>query len=645
MKATPYNGWPYPNTPADEATIPSHVEGFILPIDAAVAQLQATVGISSGSDFELSLKNLSDEIKNRLPYRVIRSGANLDDFTATEDILFASLTGVTNAPAASIGLVEVRNAGGNISQRWRSLVNPLSYMWVRRKAGSRAWTPWIQDSYIGMAPPSSVSISDIREVAVYPIQSVTHEALPITKVGTLRVEPASGELIQTYVTWEPVPQIYQRSSRNATEWNDWVRQVNRSEIDAINHRFDALPASAPTGSASDDFSTPYRAPLDSASFPSATVSTKPYSDIPQALSSDRLTAWSVGGAALRETSDYGANWVSLRDENGANPFAGTMTESVVQLDNGELMITNYSAAASRRSVWVTEGYKPGSLGKVVRTLEARAPMIKFTSAWSQSNYQSIVLINEYGPKTGMLWTGQEVKPEENARYTYLSTDYGRTWRTIFDLNKYLKESQNHATTDLQHLHGVAWDPYWDRIWVSFGDGMGGAGSNGIVYSDDMGETWNTAHYYKGSTPPHQVVGIQPMPQCVLFYGDMGPDVIRIDRSQGKYKPGGYKTVVAFNSSANGKHLCQGFTRVRRAGDDAPALAVFSAEGEASPSFAIYTMDGFTFHEIWRDDQNQSAGMGGRSIIGPTLTGKVIISSNDLKVSGSWSEIVLPAPGY
>lgn len=362
------------------------------------------------------------------------------------------------------------------------------------------------------------------------------------------------------------------------------------------------------------------------------------------MSKDRLRGWNQNTASVSETRDDGVTWTQINDKDGVNPFAGSTVESVRQLDNGELLITCQRGSTSRREIWVSGNLDNPTERTFTRTLEARAQFIKFTAAWSQSDYGSIVLVNEYGPKTPT-WTGNEIAEGDNARYTYLSTDYGKTWATIFDMNTYLTEAQERTTVEGQHLHGVAWDPYWDRIWVSFGDNLGGNGSNGIVYSDDFGSTWKTAHFYTGTTPPHQVVGIQPMPKCVLFFGDMGPDVIRIDRSEGKSKPGGYPTPVAFESTASGKHLCQGFIRARREGDDAPTLVVWSSEGQTGPSFAVVTMDGYTFKEIWRDNVDNPSGFGGRSIVGPTLRGQTIISSNDRKVSGMWSEVRTPAPGY
>lgn len=595
-------------------------------------------------------------VANRVPFRVTTAtvggvGVDLDTLTTTEDVLFTGAAGLLNAPDTSVGMMQVRNASGNISQVWRPLVRTTPVAWARVKAGANAWSRWSLTTPQGLTQPSSVSFNDMTGPGIYPIQNTSHAGMPVATAGTLEVLPATGLLLQRFTTWGYTQTVYMRSQLNSTSWSNWAKAPTPADISTINSgisgldgRVTTLEEAPPTegGTGVEVFAAPTRAALTAQP---ASVVSKGAAAIIMSLSKDRSRGWNANTSSVSETRDDGATWAQLTNSDGSNPFAGSTVESVRQLDNGELLVSNYSAADDRRHLWLSEGYNTGTI-TFAKTLTARAPLIKFTSAWSQADHGRIVLVNEYGPKTGSQWGGRDVAPGENARHTYLSTDYGKTWTNVFDLNTYLIDVQGATSTDHQHLHGVAWDPYWDRIWVSFGDNSGGNGSNGIVYSDDLGETWETAHFYgSGTTPPHQVVGIQPMPKCVLFYGDMGPDVVRIDRSEGRYKAGGYATPVAFDSTAAGKHLCQGFMRADRKGDDAPALAAFSSEGATAPSFAIATLDGYDFVEIWRDPAGQASGMGSRSIVGPTLRGKVIISSNDQKVSGQWSQITTDAPGY
>jgi len=178
--------------------------------------------------------------------------------------------------------------------------------------------------------------------------------------------------------------------------------------------------------------------------------------------------------------------------------------------------------------------------------------------------------------------------------------------------------------------------------------MGGKGSNGIVYSDDLGSTWNFAyHTPEGASSSAQMVGILPMPKVIMFFGDTTPAVERIDRSEGK-KKSTYTLVTAYSSTAEGapKHLCQGYHRGSRVGDDAPALMAFGTEGAVGQDFVVATMDGINFKEIWRNTASVPAGYGVRSAVGPTVSGNFLVSTNaNGGVTGQWAMMKIPATGY
>lgn len=596
--------------------------------DAAITDTTTKYGGLSSRIALVETKNTAqDTTLVSLSTKVLQRG----DLSSADNDLFTLLTNehqgrwrvtslsVKNTPTPSLGYVDVLRNGtdGRVTLIY-TVSNTGPTVQYSAVYASGSWGAWIPSTWNMGLLKTGIDWNTLKYPALYGIQFTKHPNQMAPTVGTLEVLLSSGNIIQRF-TEDAAPHTVWYRKFNGTTWSE----------------------PEPAGG----FSTPERGELRA-----LTISTtsKSGSQIMMSMSKDRLRGWNQNTSSVSETRDDGVTWTQINDKDAANPFAGSTVESVRQLDNGELLITCLRGATSRREIWVSDKLDDPAERTFTRTLEVRAPFIKFTSAWSQDDNGPIVIVNEYGPKTPT-WTGQAVAEGENARYTYLSTDYGLTWNSIFDLNNYLTNTQGRASVDNQHLHGVAWDPYWDRIWVTFGDNMGGNGSNGIVYSDDMGVTWETAHYYTGTTPPHQCVGIQPMPKCVLFFTDNvtpgRPDVVRIDRKEGRYKAGGYTTVDAWESTAEGKHLCQGSSRIMRRGDDAPALAAYCSEGTPAPSFAIATMDGYKFKEIWRDGVDNPSGFGSRSIVGPTKRGKVIISSNDQKVEGMWSEIKMEAPGY
>lgn len=565
----------------------------------------------------------------------ITSGGDIDTLYGSAAVGHYRIdsTSVTGTPVPKLGTLEVsfNSASGRTIQIFTD-ADPANVTQYSRIRSGQSWGPWTGHTWTRGLLPLRTDFNTLRGGGAYSVQFTDHPNQPTASIGALEVLPASKEIIQRFTTREADPRIFMRASATSTTWHPWRGPFTLGSVSSIEARVSTLELTAGAG-------TP-REPVEAKS---ATPTARPAGEIMTSLSKDRSHGWNAYGSLLSETWDDGETWSPV-PLAGANPFAGSTIESVMALDNGDLLVTAYRGSTGEREVWVSSGY-PSGPATFTKTMTSRARSIKFTSAWSQFNHGRIVLINEYGPKTGALWDGKEVNPGENARYTYLSVDYGRTWRTVFDLNTYLTEQMGRTTTDNQHLHGVAWDPWWDRIWVTYGDNVGGNGSNGIAFSDDLGATWHSAHHYQdGTNPPHQVVGILPMPRCVLFAGDMGPDVVRIDRSEGKHT-GTYPTPVAFDSSAPGKHLCQGIARVDRVGDDAPALLAFSSEGATAPSFVAASLDGYQWAELWRDPDSQPSGFGARNIVGPTLRGQVIVASNDQKVAGQWTQVTVPAPGY
>lgn len=576
------------------------------------------------------LIGLVDDLTDAKWYRGnVSAGGEVDSLrgTAKQGRYRINSTSVTGLPGPWIGTLDVmpNGADGRTIQTFtRSAPGSLKQFYRVYSAGN--WGAWNPSTWFAGLLTIGTDFDTLLEPALYGIQATTHPKMPVSEVGTLEVLPSSGNVTHRFTERLPPFTVWMRAYGGST-WTQWAKQNTGG--------------GGGTGATINGYSIPQRTDLDAQ--PTVEES-KPATEIMSSLSVDRLRGWNANTSAFSQTTDEGKTWEPVKDKDDTNVFAGSTVESVLPLDNGEILVSCLRGNISRREIWVSTNMDNPDTRTFTKTKTARAQYIKFTSAWSLATHGPIVLANEYGPKTPE-WVSNPIAAGDNARHTFLSLDYGRTWSTIFDLNAYLTDVQSHTSTDGQHLHGVAWDAYWDRIWVTFGDNLGGAGSNGIVYSDDLGETWETAHYFSGPSSPHQVVGIQPMPQCILFYGDMGPDVVRIDRAEGKHKAEGYQTPIAYQTPAGGKHLCQGFTRIKRLGDDAPALATFGAEGQAGPSFAIATMDGYTFKEIWRDDVNNPSGMGARSIVGPTLRGNVIISANDKKVPGKWSKITAPAPGY
>ncbi|NLI74727.1 MAG: hypothetical protein GX369_08195, partial [Euryarchaeota archaeon] len=219
---------------------------------------------------------------------------------------------------------------------------------------------------------------------------------------------------------------------------------------------------------------------------------------PRWLSDDGEVLWGdSGGTILLQSVD---EWASTMQVGSA--FAQNI-QGVRELSTGELLVSTTwnEGTGMKGKLYKSVGYDRGNPTETVFTevLELISPKAHIINHWGFSVYENIVLVSEYG-----LWD------EEGAKYVYLSTDYGDTFEPIFNLLTQEIEGRPEIKPNA-HVHSVAYDPYFNRIWVCVGDRPNTA----VYYSDDMGETWV---YVKGSSEV-QFTGIIALPDCVVFGSD------------------------------------------------------------------------------------------------------------------------------
>lgn len=602
----------------------------------AVTGASVTVSESSSAGGTVSLSGGVLNFHLDIPRGDWNRGAittgSLDEYTASaqQGEYRVDSTRVEGRPATSLGQLLVRKNGGSgytIQMYTTAQTRPREF--IRTWRSSTGWSEWRPTGRQGELQ-IGMDFDAVVYEAVYGVVSVVHPNQPVQELGTLEVLPLHTDRVLQRFTADLTarPEVYQRvGQQDGTGWKAWVKTPTKADLDILEGKID--------GGSGGSYTPIPRGPLEERA---ADVVPALAGHTVGAMSKDRTTVWTSVATTLKRSDDDGATWTDV------HTFAGAAVESTLVLDNGELLVTGSVGSRDRRVVWVSEG-----LGTPRETwaevLEAPYWGIKFTQAWSQSTHGRIVLLNEYGPKAGAAWGSVDPIPQgEGAVRTYLSMDYGHTWQVIFNLADYVTGHHGRPDADLQHLHGVAWDPYWDRIWVSWGDAMGGLGTNGIAYSDDLGSTWQTAYTSLDHTPSTQVVGIYPMPRCVLFFGDMGDHVSRIDRAPGKEAIP--ELVTAYNAPVDGKHLCQGVYRAEREGGDAPLLAAFSTEGTAGNDFVVATPDGYSFSEVWTNPATIGGGRGVRSPVGPTVRGQFLVATNAVDgTTGNWAQLRIPATGY
>lgn len=343
------------------------------------------------------------------------------------------------------------------------------------------------------------------------------------------------------------------------------------------------------------------------------------------MSNDGLICFGKGWRYLELSLDWGKTFLS---PSILDAGTGKQIEWVRQLNDGQLMvqIADTSTVPYTREIKKTTNWTGGTTYPAwVSVMTITKPYVWFAD-WSFSQHNNIVLLTEYGAKTGVaignLPDGAAVG--ENARYVYMSTDYGKTFKVVFDLN---------TVTDGVgvHLHGSCYDPYWNRLWVGHGDGN--FGSNGLFYSDDFGTTWSSAtETHNAGVNFPQSVHIVPLPECILLASDAYPNgVHRIDRAQGKTPTRGwYELETAYyipNQATDLNFLCQSYTQAKFI-PNMPYLFGFSSEKLAGKSTCVATFNGWDWFEVWTETTNNSVGAGIRSIVGVTYENTILISSID-----------------
>jgi hypothetical protein len=328
------------------------------------------------------------------------------------------------------------------------------------------------------------------------------------------------------------------------------------------------------------------------------------------LSADRRTLFSRGTNTLYASTDEGVTWSVLKGGFAA-PING-----VRDLANGELLVSLVATGGVPGSLWLSSGYpQRGASATWTKVLDAGAggvgPSSAFDGLWGMSTHENIVVVSEYGLQS---------PPTDSSRFVYLSTDYGQTWTQIFDL----------GTNPSAHIHGVAYDPWWDAIWLVNGDT---AANRATRVSFDRGQSWTVV------STATQYVAVIPLPNCILFTTDGSPNgVHRIERTADRTVPA---PVVAHALDASPLQTYVGGMPYRAPGIDMPVLLPFvtsSVAGYAGTVLATY--DGYKFTRLWTDSQTYAV-KGPQTVLGPTAGGQYVGTLIDNRQANA-SRWVMPA---
>lgn len=345
---------------------------------------------------------------------------------------------------------------------------------------------------------------------------------------------------------------------------------------------------------------------------------------PVGISKDRTLlygAGSTGNATLQQSSDEGVTW------NTVKVLANTIM-FLLELDDGEaLAFVNTSGKGSvYRSTGWTTSHTTATWALVLTSAGGYFNGFGLNAA-SFGDENLVVGTGQYGVIAAYgAQTSNAGDQTTKGRYVYFTSDYGATWGQVFDLYSWTGNAIG------MHVHGASYDPYWDRLWVTWGDTQKNSKTD-VVYSDDHGATWVQvpaasvwAASGSSSTNALQCTTVLPRPECILFGSDPAQGMWMIRRTG--YRTMSKPTIVFMNATGSGSTTIAMNTSSLRGFKGAPVIHTWSSEKNLmQPGIAASWDDGFSWHNLWMYPfATPSSAVG--TAYGPTAKGTVILGCYD-----------------
>lgn len=210
--------------------------------------------------------------------------------------------------------------------------------------------------------------------------------------------------------------------------------------------------------------------------------------------------------------------------------------------------------------------------------------------------------------------GYSASPTYGKGRINFSNDHGRTYKTILDLEN--QSIFGVTATAKAHIHGCAWDKYWNRVWVVMGDYPFDDQAVGkILWCDnpqDANPVWHLEprDLIQPNKQNEQHIAVYPMQDCILFGSDCNPSYIarraRVSKGQATL------TDMAL-------YLHEGLAyypaQFWRHNDSLPVTIFLGSDlldryGD-NPDGVLITYDGVNFSRVW-SDKNEYSNTSGRT---------------------------------
>lgn len=270
-----------------------------------------------------------------------------------------------------------------------------------------------------------------------------------------------------------------------------------------------------------------------------------------------------------KSTDEGVNWTTLWVASEPR-----FVNNVVYLANGALLVvlaSNQDTGDLDGCIYLSDANQE-NFTKVLETPRGCVGL-----SYGIFTYDPYVLLSEYGPKQ---------QGVDSPRRAYLSSDYGATWRQIFEI-------ENHLNV---HTHNIAMDTFTGRIWVTVGDQNP---EKNAYYTDNWGETWQTL--WASGECPINPLSIVCLPDCVLIGSDTPNEL-----SFWRYDKRTEELTKIWRLSTPG--TLQVTLSSALISSDIAVIPTHSDPVAADYSMLIFT-DGIAFYPLWR--QGDKASIKGR----------------------------------
>lgn len=334
-------------------------------------------------------------------------------------------------------------------------------------------------------------------------------------------------------------------------------------------------------------------------------------------------------AAQLGVSTNGGSTVTWGKNFGGGPW---IMSAVLETPGGEMLVAVQnrtglpSGAASQ--LWRSTGWNKATADATswTQVLTSSGAGVIFDGRWgvtqrsvapSWSARPNALFVSEYGAHTNdAATTGQA------AVRAWMSTDDGATWTQIFDLR-----DRGLPTTAGLHIHGIAYDPFDDRVFITSGDGGNADGGQAAVWYCDgdklSAPVWNSIPAMQATSALTQVITVIPTASAVLFSPDSASlGIWRLPR-RGYRRYGTASCVAQIGAGIVGAHGWQNRDAV-----GAPLFLTYYSSSISGPPSILVTNDGIAFTEAYRGPTNTSNSAPGIfGCVGPDINGKVYANYN------------------